>query len=1084
MNTIILSYGFKIIQIILLLSIFDCASITNEFAISKNDNNVLNSQPTDSVNPKTVEEIIRSGNEDYYQGKFQEAIGKANEANSIRPTEEGFYLLGNSFYKNQDFINARVAYENGLELNSRSESLLAALALNLTTMGDDAKSIEVYTKLIEYFPDKEMYSFKRAVSFKSLKLYAEAFQEFQKVNSENFRYKSQLFIHLGDVCYNLQKYSLAIDYYLRARDIDNSLIDAANGIQKAKFSFEMENGKKAYAEKKYDNAIQFFLRAIEVDKKNSIAFNDLGKSYLQNKQWSEAEDSFKKSLSIDSKNIETYFLLGSLYSKNEKYLNSIQVFEKGIENFPNSIELYDRLALSYKLSGKTKLAALTWVNAKEIDKSNLIVRKNLAILFLEEGQLYEAFQEIKELHSFNINDKFVNETLETIESIDKIEISARRLKFWKDKRKMAKGREFEDKKEWEKAERYYREILNKKPGDEFSKNRLSVIQLIKTEDDNRQREKEFAENEKGDQLLQSGKLNQALEEYKKSFSIKPNSNTLSKICNTYFELAKKEGCLNFIQSIWEGINEYNTDLPETIASLFLKLGQEKTAINAFKKILERKPESYVSHYQIGVLELNRDRRYALLNFEKAIALNPKYSSAYIARGITYYKLGNRERARDDFHYALSIESNLEIASYNLGMILYNDNLHKDAESIFLELTQKYPNFSDPYYHLGYMYYEQRKLALAEKYIVISLELDRNPATIYAYIKILEELKKTNTKIDAINERLVKLKREIVETYPDSSYAKKLAESVLKSSQNSAVMQSYPLTGSLVSPPIFVNQSILVNYGTSIARLNSETKSMIWKVETPNPYKLLRAKTRLYGLGKNSIDQYDLETGRKIWSIPVKPSIEKFYLSDSILYSEVESGKEILYSFSIEGEFQSKLVLEKDSKWLLAADGTLYVFHDAIDALSWEIFDSRLNPIKASQSLIGLEKGSISFLGSIQDSVYLLKGNYIYRYEANGNFTKSVRLENSNSFIYIFKNTLYIRTETEHYALNEKLIKEKNQETKNRDLDILIDENTFLSASGILKIKDKSGKLLWSENLNARSPKNKTGVYSIYFNAPR
>ena len=79
-------------------------------------------------------------------------------------------------------------------------------------------------------------------------------------------------------------------------------------------------------------------------------------------------------------------------------------------------------------------------------------------------------------------------------------------------------------------------------------------------------------------------------------------------------------------------------------------------------------------------------------------MNPKYSSAYIARGITYYKLGNRERARDDFHYALSIESNLEVTSYNLGMILYNDNLHKDAESIFLELTQKYPNFSDPYYH--------------------------------------------------------------------------------------------------------------------------------------------------------------------------------------------------------------------------------------------------------------------------------------------------------------------------------------------------------------------------------------------------
>ena len=1079
MYNLILSFGFKIMQLILLLLVINCASITSEFANSKNESEPNSQQPSRQENPKTVEEILRSGNDDFYSGKFKEAIEKANEANSIRPSEDGFYLLGNSLYKYQDFINAKIAFENGLELNPRSEPLLAAHAINLTTLGEEAKAVEIYNKLTEYFPDKEFYSFRRAVSLKSLKLYKESLLEFQKINSESFRYKPQLFIHLGDVCFNLQKYSLAIDYYKRASDIDESQIEAANGIHKAKFAFEMESGQKAFTEKKYQNAIQSFSKAIELDKTNSFAYYSLGKSYFQNTQFLLAEENLKKSLSFDSKNREAYILLSTLYNKNEKYQNSIQILEKGIENFPNAIEFFDQLATSYKLSGKSKLAMLTWMNAKDIDKSNLMIRKNLAILFLEEGQVYEAYQEIKELHSLDANDKFAREALEGIESIDKIDTSAKRFKAWKEKRKMAKGREYEDKKEWEKAERYYKEILIKNPEDEFSRNRLSIVQITKSEEENKKKQREFLENEKGDILFHSGKISQAIEEYHKSFSAKPISKTLTKICNTYFELGKKENCLNFIQGVWKNLKEYNPDLPETIATLFLKLGQEKTAITAFKKILEKNPESYFSHYQLGVLELNRDRRYALLNFDKAIALNPKYSSAYIARGITYYKSGNRERARDDFHYALSIESNLEIASYNLGMILYNDNLHKDAESIFLELTQKYPNFSDPYYHLGYMYFEQKKFSLAEKYILISLELDRNPTTIYAYVKILEELKKTNAKKENINERLVKLKREIVGKYPDSSYAKKLTDSVLRSSENNVVIQSYPLSDSLVSPPIFVNQSIIVNYGTSIARLNSETKSMIWKVETNIPYKLLKAKTRLYGLSKNTLDQFDLETGKKIWSLNVRT--ENFNLSDSILYSEIDSGKEILYSYSIEGDFQSKLELDNESKWMLAVSGALFVFHNLNDSLSWEIYDSRLNLIKTSQTLIGLEKGSISLLGSIEDSVYLLKGNNIYRYEANGNFAKSARFEISNSFIYIFKNKLYIRTDTEHYSLNDKLNKERIQDTKNQDLDILVDENTYLTSGGTLKIKDISGKTLWSENLKERSSKNKTGVYSIYMN---
>ena len=249
------------------------------------------------------------------------------------------------------------------------------------------------------------------------------------------------------------------------------------------------------------------------------------------------------------------------------------------------------------------------------------------------------------------------------------------------------------------------------------------------------------------------------------------------------------------------------------------------------------------------------------------------------------------------------------------MILYNDNLIKDAETIFFELTQEFPDFADPYYHLGYMYYEQKKLEQAEKCILISLRLDRNPATIYAYIMILNAIQKSQGKREGIDKEIQALKKEIVEVYPNSSYSKNLSESVFQQKDNRVVVQSYPLQDTIMTPPIFINQSLIVNYGTSIARLRSDSKSILWRVETPLPYHTLKANTRLYGVSKTHLDQFDLETGKLLWHIKLNPnSTDRFMISDSILNSTMIEGREVIHSYSMEGEFQSSLKLDMASKY--------------------------------------------------------------------------------------------------------------------------------------------------------------------------
>ncbi|MBK6606378.1 MAG: tetratricopeptide repeat protein [Leptospiraceae bacterium] len=948
------------IYLILILLFFQNCSFSED-SLRKDAKEEMAISRTDSSDSSRAKILLSDGTQYYYEGKYKEAIEKSKEANSILPTEDGYYLLGLSLYKNKDYLNAKKALESGLELNPKSELILVSYALALTAAGEEEEALFVYTKLSDYFREKEIYTFKQGISLKSLKRYEESFLVFTKINEESFPYKPQLYMYMGEVCFEMKKYSQAEGYFVKANQVDPNMEEAKDARAKAKFALAMENGNVSFLGKKYSVAIVYYLEATILNTKDSKAFFKLGESFYNNLQFAKAEENLKRSISLEKKNKEAYSLLSSLYAKTDKYEASIAILKNAMEEFPNDKELYNQLGISYGQIGKMKLALLSFMKAKEIDRNYLTARINLGILMLKEKKLLEAKHEFRELQELSPNDKFIKE---------------------------------------------------------------KVAAFLRAEKEN----SESNSNKKKKTILAISKTKEEEEAYR-----------------------------------------------------YLKKGQESLAREAFLKIIEKNPESAFSYYQLGVLSLSQDRQTALRYFEKAIAMNSDYSSAYIARGITYYKLGNRERAKEDFHYALSLDSEKEIASYNLGMILYNDNLTKDAETIFLDLTQEYPDFADPYYHLGYMYYEQKKLEQAEKYILISLRLERNPSTIYAYLMILNAIQKSQGKRESIDKQIQTLKKEIVEKYPSSTYAKNLSESVFQQKDNHVVMQSYPLQDKIITPPIYINQSLVVNHGTSIARLRSDSKSILWRVETPISYHTLKANTRLYGISKTHLDQFDLETGKLLWHLKLNPNAtERFMISDSILSSAIVNGREVIHSYSMEGDFQSSLKLDMGSKWELTSKGSLFVFHATVDGISWEIYDAKLNLLKNTLTLIGAEKGDLIILGSLDNSCYVLSGNYIYRFDATGEFKRSLRVE-STSIIYLQQNTIFLRTDTALFALSENLDKWKKIQTidKNQD-EFLVGENTYLSEEGILTVRDTSGNLFWSENLSKRADKGKSSIYSVYF----
>lgn len=893
--------------------------------------------------------------------KYNQAIEKISEANLTLPSLEGYYLLGLSYVKMEKLTQAKESFKKGLELNPKHEAILSSLAVTEIALGNEEDALVTYNRLTEHYPKESYYFLKKGIILKVLKRNQEAYSTFKKINAQNFQQKSQLYMHLGEVCYLLKKYSESEEYLTKAKQADPSLKEVDALLTQSKFNSSLEKGITLFENKNFPSAISFFIDALVVKSDSIESLLYLGKSYYNTSQLDKAEGIFKKSIELDNRNREGYIYLSQIYAKKNDFLKLVSNYNLAIQFLPQEVEFYNELGLGYKKIGNNKRALLTFIQAKEVNNKYLPARKNLVETFLEEGQFFEAKREIDELSELAPADQFVTKN---------------------------------------------RKLLD-------SKQNSNVLE-----------EKKTVPNNKG----KSKKIEEIVHYF-----------------DSHFELGQKEKCLSFLKKVW--IEEMSLEVRETIGSLYQKLGEDELAAQTFKDILAKNPESHLSYYQLGIISLPVDRIFALRNFEKAIALRKNYTSAYIARGITHYKLGNRERAKEDFYYALSIDPELEMASYNLGMIYYNDNLYNDAEAIFLDLTKKFPNFADPYYHLGYMYYEHKELEKAEKYILISLKLERNPVTIYAYIKILEEIKKAKIFRENLDLQITSLRREIVENYPNSPYAQTLSKVVFSNKENKVVIQSYPLFGSVVTEPIHINQSLIVNYGTSIARIDSLTKSLIWRKDTPIKYEWLKANTRIYGLTKTHLEQIDLETGKVLWRVKLDSILpSRLEIADSILLAGKKGNKEILFSYSFEGELQSNLVLEEGSKWELTKKGNLFLFHNTADGMRWNIFNSKLETQNDGFTLLGSIAGEIILIGSQDNSCYVHKGSYVYKFEPDGSFRRS----------------------------------EKNESTSvgNENLkEMSISENLYLSSQGVLSFRGRMGKESWSEKISSKS---NSSVFSVYF----
>jgi tetratricopeptide (TPR) repeat protein len=150
-----------------------------------------------------------------------------------------------------------------------------------------------------------------------------------------------------------------------------------------------------------------------------------------------------------------------------------------------------------------------------------------------------------------------------------------------------------------------------------------------------------------------------------------------------------------------------------VLSLVLMMGCAKKPITPQSVLDDPK-----THYNRGMDLLNRnDLPGARGQFDRSVALDPKFAPAYSGLALVDAMSGNFKSAEDNYDKALSLDKNCVACWIAKGRVIArkkSGDWMKDARKAFEKAIELQPNSSEAYYYLGVGYKEAHMFSDAEQ----------------------------------------------------------------------------------------------------------------------------------------------------------------------------------------------------------------------------------------------------------------------------------------------------------------------------------------------------------------------------------
>ena len=124
----------------------------------------------------------------------------------------------------------------------------------------------------------------------------------------------------------------------------------------------------------------------------------------------------------------------------------------------------------------------------------------------------------------------------------------------------------------------------------------------------------------------------------------------------------------------------------------------------WSKTAERYPDSADIHHELGDVHHREGRIVdAVVEYERALALNPNHLAVRVNLGVCYDTLGDQDRALEQYQMAVKLNPTVSKIHNNIGNIYYKKGRPEDAIAAYREAIRLNPYYPQPYNNLSTTY---------------------------------------------------------------------------------------------------------------------------------------------------------------------------------------------------------------------------------------------------------------------------------------------------------------------------------------------------------------------------------------------
>ncbi len=409
-----------------------------------------------------------------------------------------------------------------------------------------------------------------------------------------------------------------------------------------------------YTKNNVDPAIKFFKKAIELDPNYSLAYSALSSAYSAiyknyfdyDEIWLDrAEEAARKAISLDAKSPEAHEALADVFRLKSMLDEALEEMKKEATLRPESedflTDYHNNLGMIYLNKGqKDKAIEQFNVSISFNRPSSWMAHANLASALREEGLFEEALREAEIA----------------------IEMHPDHEQPYREKAKILM-----DTKNYEEAEQLLKKSIEIAPDNIMPYEHF--INLYKMQD-------------RFDELAKM--MRHFIDNYPY------NRGGYLALKNIYDAMGKADEAVK----IMEEAVEKNPDKYwpyRRLGVVYFRLKRYTDAIDIFEKGLKIRDDSSL-HNNIGYTYMQLgDFEKAKASFEKAIELNPSFSTSIYHLGEIYAAEERFDQAEEYLKKAIAIKSDIEEYYFKLGEILEKVGRYEEIISFLEELVKKHPN---------------------------------------------------------------------------------------------------------------------------------------------------------------------------------------------------------------------------------------------------------------------------------------------------------------------------------------------------------------------------------------------------------